>query len=406
VVVIEDGEMVEITRDGVTIETLEGTPVHRAPWRVDWEIAQAEKAGYEHFMLKEIFEEPTAVADTLAGQLTEAGTVEFEFVDLPDGLAASLDRIWVTGCGTAYHAGLAGKEVFQSLLRVPVELAYAHEMRYSDPVIDERSLTIAISQSGETVDTLVAGRLAASRGARLLALTNVVGSTLSREADDVVYTRAGPEIAVASTKAYVSQLIGLYLLALRLGDERGSIAPAKAREMADRLGELPSLVADVLKHEDDIADIAGALADHDDIYFIGRGLDYAIATEGSLKLKEISYQHSEAMPAGELKHGTLALVTEGTPVVAVVTQGHVRDKTLSAVQEVKARGAQVIAVAWEDDRDVAKLADHVLGLPRTSDLFSPVLGIVPLQLLAYHVARKRGHDIDQPRNLAKSVTVE
>ncbi len=406
VLIVEDGELVVIDTDGARIETLDGEPVTREPWRVDWEIRQAEKAGYEHFMLKEIFEEPTAIADTLAGQLGSDGSVTFDLVDLPAGLPGRLDRIWVTGCGTAYHAGLAGKEVFQSLLRLPVELAYAHEMRYSDPVIDERSLTVAISQSGETVDTLVAGRLAASRGSRLLALTNVVGSTISREAHDVVYTRAGPEIAVASTKAYVSQLIGLYLLALYLGAERGSITPAAARSMAGRLEGLPGIVQQVLKHEDAIEEIAADLVAHDDIYFIGRGLDYAVATEGSLKLKEISYQHSEAMPAGELKHGTLALVTHGTPVVAVITQGRVRDKTLSAVQEVKARGAQVIAVAWDDDADIGKLADHVLGIPRTDDLFAPVPAIVPLQLLAYHVARQRGNDIDQPRNLAKSVTVE
>ncbi|MFQ5949045.1 MAG: SIS domain-containing protein, partial [Acidimicrobiia bacterium] len=275
-----------------------------------------------------------------------------------------------------------------------------------DPLISGTTLTIAISQSGETADTLAAARLAQEKGSRLLALTNVVGSTLSRGADDVLYTRAGPEIAVASTKAYLTMLVGECLLALYVGRRRGAISGPTSARLAGEIQGLPAKLEDVLKREDAVSEAAARLIKHDDVYFIGRGLDHAVAMEGSLKLKEISYMHSEAMPAGELKHGTLALVTDGTPVVVVITQGDVYDKTISGLQEVKARGAQVIAVAYDDDADIHKYVDQVLAIPRVDDLLSPVLSIVPLQLLAYQIAAVRGHDIDQPRNLAKSVTVE
>ena len=287
---------------------------------------------------------------------------------------------------------------------------YAHELRYRDPIVRPHSLTLAISQSGETADTLAGARLLSERGSRLAAITNVVGSALTHYSDDVIYTRAGLEISVASTKAYTAMLIAQYLLALRLGQSRGTLDTAMAQQVAAALEALPGQVDLLLKREEGINEMARflgkQLADKDDIYFIGRGLDYAVATEGSLKLKEISYLHSEAMPAGELKHGTLALITDGTPVVVVNTQGHVYDKTVSALQEVKARGASVIAVAYDDDTEIEHYTDHVLRIPRTMDLLSPVLSIVPLQLLAYHVADARGLDIDQPRNLAKSVTVE
>jgi glucosamine--fructose-6-phosphate aminotransferase (isomerizing) len=329
-----------------------------------------------------------------------------EGVTWPDGFAAGLEKIWITACGTAYHAGLVARDVLEKALRIPIEIDYAHELRYRDPLIRPGTITVAISQSGETADTLAAGRLAGERGSRLLALTNVVGSTLSRDAADILYTRAGPEIAVASTKAYTAMLIGSYLLALRLGIERGSVSSQRAAELAAALHALSGKATQVLEMDDDIAAIASRVAGIDDIYFIGRGLDYAVATEGSLKLKEISYMHSEAMPAGELKHGTLALITDGTPVVVVLTQTHLYDKTISGLQEVKARGANVVAVAYEDDTEAAKYADHVLRIPRTVDFLSPVLSIIPLQLLAYHVAKELGHDIDMPRNLAKSVTVE
>jgi len=406
VLVINDGEMVDITSDGATVQTIDGEMVEREPMEITWDAGQAEKGGYPHFMLKEIHEQPGVIEETLRGRLQSDGSVVLEGVDFPPGFVAGLDKIWITACGTAYHAGLVGRDVLEKALRIPIEIDYAHELRYRDPLIRPGTLTIAISQSGETADTLAAGRLATELGSRLLALTNVVGSTLSRDAADILYTRAGPEIAVASTKAYTAMLIGTYLLAVRLGVDRGTLTAPWAARFAAELRALPAKATRVLGMDADIAAIAGRVAGIDDIYFIGRGLDYAVATEGSLKLKEISYMHSEAMPAGELKHGTLALITEGTPVVAVLTQSHLYDKTISGIQEVKARGAKVVAVAYEDDSVVGKYADHVLRIPRTIDFLSPVLSIIPLQLLAYHVAEELGHDIDMPRNLAKSVTVE
>ena len=391
------------------MEKLDGTPVDRERTEVDWDVEQAEKGGYPHFMLKEIFEQPRVIADSLLGRL-DGTHVTLEDVDWDAGFEESLEKIWITACGTAFHAGLAGKEMFEGMLRVPTEAVYAHELRYRDPIVGPNSMTLAISQSGETADTLAGARLLHERGSRLVAITNVVGSALTHYSDDVVYTRAGLEISVASTKAYTAMLIAQYLLALRLGQSRGILDEAMALEVATALEKLPAQVESLLKREEGIDEmarfLAGQLAHKDDIYFIGRGLDYAVATEGSLKLKEISYLHSEAMPAGELKHGTLALITEGTPVIVVNTQAHVYDKTVSALQEVKARGASVIAVAYDDDTEIEHYTDHVLRIPRTMDLLSPALSIVPLQLLAYHVADARGLDIDQPRNLAKSVTVE
>jgi glucosamine--fructose-6-phosphate aminotransferase (isomerizing) len=406
VLIVENGEIVDITPDGVSIQTLDGTPVVRERLAVQWDAEQAERGGYPHFMLKEIFEQPHAATETLGGRLREDGSVVLEDARLTDDYLRSLDRIWITACGTAFHAGLVGKEVFERLLRIPVEAAYAHELRYRDPIVAPNSLTIAISQSGETADTLAAAHLVKERGSRVLALTNVVGSTLSRDADDILYTRAGPEIAVASTKAYLTMLIGQYLMALAFGRARGAFSSEAAADLAEGLRHLPVLIEKALEEEDRVEAMAGHFAGVEDVYFIGRGLDYAVAMEGSLKFKEISYIHSEAMPAGELKHGTLALVTEGTPVVVVITQGDVYDKTISALQEVKARGAFTVAVAYEDDTEIAKYADDVIRIPRVPDLLSPVVSIVPLQLLAYYTAVARGNDVDQPRNLAKSVTVE
>jgi glucosamine--fructose-6-phosphate aminotransferase (isomerizing) len=404
--IVEDGELVVVTEDGATIEKIEGGDVKRDVLHVDWDATQAEKGGFEHFMLKEIHEQPAVITETVAGRLDESGIAHLEDVRFDDRYARELEEIWITACGTAFHAGLVGKEIFQRLLRIPTAVEYAHELRYSDPLISPASLTVAISQSGETADTLAAARLAQKQGSRMLALTNVVGSTLSREADDILYTRAGPEISVASTKAYVAMLIGQYLLALRIGQARGVVDTALTHRVVHGLHQLPAQAEDILEHEHRVIAVAEALVAAEDVYFIGRGLDYAVATEGSLKLKEISYVHSEAMPAGELKHGTLALVTQDTPVVVVLTQQAVYDKTISAVQEVKARGGRVIAVAYEDDGDIGKHADQVLTIPRADDLLAPVAAVIPLQLMAYHVARLRGNDIDQPRNLAKSVTVE
>lgn len=406
VLVMGDGEIAVITRDGAVVTKLDGSPIERKPFEVDWTVEQAERGGYPHFMLKEIHEQPTVLLDTLAGRLQDSGVL-IDGVSLPPEFVAGLERIWVTGCGTAFHAGLVAKEVFETVLRIPTETAYAHELRYRDPLIKPGSLTLAISQSGETADTIAAARLAKQRGSRLLAMTNVVGSALEWEADDRLHLRAGLEIAVASTKAYTAMLAGTYLLALYLAQLRGDTDPQTLHLLIDELALLPSKAGDALELVGASLDpIVERLAATQDVYFIGRGLDYAVAMEGALKLKEISYLHAEAMPAGELKHGTLALVTEGTPVVVINTQRHTYDKTLSALQEVKARGAYLIGVGYEDDLDMGRVSDAYIRVPRTLDLMSPVPAIVPLQLLAYRVAEALGLDIDQPRNLAKSVTVE
>jgi glucosamine--fructose-6-phosphate aminotransferase (isomerizing) len=404
--IIEDDEIVIVTEDGATVETIAGDPVDRDIVHIDWDAQQAEKGGYDHFMLKEIFEQPSVVTETLASRLDADGTVWLEDVGFDDDYAASIDRVWITACGTAFHAGLIGQEIFRRVLRLPANVEYAHELRYADPIIGPNELTIAISQSGETADTLAAARMAVDHDSRMLAITNVVGSTLSRYADDILYTRAGPEISVASTKAYMAMLIAQYLLALRIGAARGTVDSELAASVAHGLHLMPAALEEVLKREHEAIAAAAAIVDADDVYFIGRGLDYAIAMEGSLKLKEISYLHSEAMPAGELKHGTLALITDGVPVVVLLTQRAVYDKVISAVQEVKARGGMIIAVAYDSDTEIDAHADMVMRIPDMEDLLAPLAAVVPLQLLAYHVARLRGHDIDQPRNLAKSVTVE
>ena len=402
--IVEDGEMAEVTRHGAVIETIEGRPVDRSPITADWDAGSVEKDGFDHFMLKEIHEQPDVIRRTLGARMQDE--LALDGLSWVEGHPSEVARIWITACGTAYHAGLVGRVLFERMARIPTEVAYAHELRYSHPLIGEGSLALAISQSGETADTLAAARLARRHGARLLALTNVVGSSLAREADDVLYIWAGPEISVASTKAYLAMLAGQSLLAIWLGRTRGALGEQEARELAAELSGLPDKAASILADMDGPRRVAAHLAGAESIYFIGRGLDHATAMEGALKLKEISYIHAEAMPAGELKHGTLALVTEGTPVVAVVTQQEVHSKMLLGLQEVKARRATVIAVAYEDDPEIGLVADHVLRIPRTSDALSPILAAIPLQLLAYYVARRLGRDIDQPRNLAKSVTVE
>ena len=402
--IVEDGELAEVTRDGARIETLDGLPVERPSFTAEWDAESVRKAGYDHFMLKEIHEQPEVIARILGARIQ--GGEALGGLSWAAGDPADVQKIWITACGTAYHAGLVGRIMFERLAAAPAEAAYAHELRYADPLIDDRSLTLAVSQSGETADTLAAARLARRRGSRLLALTNVVGSSLAREADEVLYTWAGPEISVASTKAYLAMLVGECLLALRLGRSRGVVSPDRERALVDELFALPDKTAAVLADQEPLRRLAAELAEASSVYYIGRGLDYATAMEGALKLKEISYIHAEAMPAGELKHGTLALVDEGTPVVAAATQQDVYAKMLLGLQEVKARRALVIAVAYEDDEEIGLVADRVLRVPRTADVLSPILAAVPLQLLAYHTACLLGRDIDQPRNLAKSVTVE
>jgi len=406
VLIIEDGEMAVLTRDGATIQTLDGSRVRKAPMHITWDAEMAEKGGYPHFMLKEIHEQPRALQETMMGRLDVEGVVELDGVSYTSEFVKRLDKIWMTACGTAYHAALVGRWTLEHLVGIPVEPELASELRYRDPLIARDSLAIAISQSGETADTLAAIREAERRGARILAITNVVGSTLSRDADDVLYIRAGPEIAVASSKAYLTMLVALQMLALDLGLRRGTVTAAEAGALIQQLKMLPAKAQDVLDREDQIVALAKKIAPAEHVFFIGRGLDYAVAMEGSLKLKEISYLHSEALAAGELKHGTLALVTKDTPVIALLTQRHVQEKMMSNIQEVKARGGPVIAVAYDGDREVAKHVDTVIRIPETADLLAPVLAIIPLQLLAYYVAKERGNDIDQPRNLAKSVTVE
>ena len=409
-IIVEDGEIAEITGDGATIETIDGEAVERSPFTADWDTGSVRKAGFDHFMLKEIHEQPEVIARTLGTRVrdTDRGGAEAALDELSwvSGDPVEVEKIWITACGTAYHAGVVGRVLFERLAAIPTEVAYAHELRYSNPLIRDGSLALAISQSGETADTLAAARLARREGCSLLALTNVVGSSLAREADDVLYTWAGPEISVASTKAYLAMLVGESLLAIWLGRARGVLDAAAEGRLVSELRTLPEKAESMLGDLDAPRRLADELAKAAGIYFIGRGLDYATAMEGALKLKEISYIHAEAMPAGELKHGTLALVTDGTPVVAVATQQDVQSKMLLGLQEVKARRATVIAVAYEDDDEIGMVADHVLRIPRTADAFSPILAAIPLQLLAYYTARRLGCDIDQPRNLAKSVTVE
>lgn len=403
--ILDNGEVVYLHPAGPTVMGADGRLKEKRVFHVTWDLEAAEKGGYPHFMLKEIHEQPRALRDTLAGRLDViSGQVKIEGVNLTPEEAKNLQKVALIACGTASYAGMAGKYVWEKLLRLPVEFDVASEFRYREPILNERTLGLVISQSGETADTLAGLREAKKLRARVLAITNVVGSSVAREADDVLYTWAGPEIAVASTKAYLTQLAALYLLALYLGQVRGEAhwAPELARELA----AAPSKVEQVLKLEDRIQELAAQIAPREHAFFIGRGLDYAVALEGALKLKEISYLHAEACPAGELKHGPLALIEDGTPVIALASQEDLAEKMLSNIKEVKARGAWVLALALEGNEAVAAEADCVLYLPRIHQLLTPLLSVVPLQLLAYYVAVARGCPVDKPRNLAKSVTVE
>ncbi|MGQ0550176.1 MAG: glutamine--fructose-6-phosphate transaminase (isomerizing) [Armatimonadota bacterium] len=406
VLIISDGEMAVIGPHGAKITDLDGRPAMREPQHITWDAEAAEKGGYPHFMLKEIEEQPRVLQETMMGRLDASDRIELDGVAYPAGFIEGLEKVWMVACGTAHHAGLVGRWTIERLARIPVESELASELRYRSPLIEGTTLAIAVSQSGETADTLAAAREVRSHGSRLLAVTNVVGSTLAREADDVLFIRAGPEIAVASTKAYSAMLVALQMLAVDLGLRRGTLSSTRAGELLAGLRHLPTLAQEVLNRVGPVKALADRLADAEHAFFIGRGLDYPVAMEGSLKLKEISYLHSEALAAGELKHGTLALVTSQTPVFALITQRAVYEKMLSNIQEVRARGGQIIAVAYDDDREIAKYTETVLRIPSVDDLLAPALAIIPLQLFAYYVAVRRGHDIDQPRNLAKSVTVE
>ncbi|MHB1001366.1 MAG: glutamine--fructose-6-phosphate transaminase (isomerizing) [Armatimonadota bacterium] len=406
IIALEDGDLAVVSRDSVDITSIDGNVLSRPSFTVTWDAGAAEKGGYEHFMLKEIHEEPNVVRDTLRGRLTPEDTVLLDEINLTPDQIKQFDRVFIIACGTAYYAGCVGKYFFEQILGMPVEVDLASEFRYRTPILNAKSLVLLVSQSGETADTLAALRLAKASGATTIGLINVVGSTMSREADNVLYTRAGPEICVASTKAYVSQLIALYLLGLYLAHAKDVISLDKESEYVNALRQLPELVEKVLETEQEVAQIAEELAEMDHCFYLGRGLDYAVSLEGALKLKEISYIHAEAYAAGEMKHGPLALITKGTPVFCLVTQDRVRDKMLSNIKEVQARRGKIVAIAKEKDPDTHQVADYTVHIPRAHEMLMPVLSIVPLHMLAYYAAKFLDRDIDQPRNLAKSVTVE
>lgn len=403
---IENNETVVLTKDQVKIYNQERREIRREVFHVTWDVASAEKEGYDHFMQKEIHEQPKAIRDTLNRRIGEDGQIQLDGINLSKEDLESYHKVFIVACGTAYHAGLVGKTIIEKLANIPVEVDVASEFRYRDPFVDEKTLFIAISQSGETLDTLAALREAKRKGARVLSVVNVVGSSVARESDDVFYTWAGPEIAVASTKAYTTQLVCLYLIALYMGKTKGTLDEDTYRNYVDALGQIPDQLSQLLTGETEIYNIARELYRTEQVFFIGRGLDASVSYEGSLKLKEISYINSFAVAAGELKHGTIALIERGTLVIGLSAQEHLFEKMLSNIQEVKARGAYVIGIAKEGNRDIEKQADKVLYIPSCRDELVPLLSVVPLQLLAYHIAKLRGCDIDKPKNLAKSVTVE
>lgn len=405
--IMNDGEVAVVTKDSVRVSDLAGNLINKKVYHVTWNAEAAEKGGFEHFMLKEIYEQPKAIRDTLTGRISKDNKdVIFEELGWEPADVASVNRILITACGTAYHAGLVAKYYIEQLARIPVEVDIASEYRYRDPLTDKNTLAIVISQSGETSDTLAALKEAKRRGARSLAVTNVVGSSIAREADQVIYTWAGPEIAVASTKAYTTQLVALLLLAVYIGKLNGKLDAALAENILTDLHELPTLCNEIFETVDDIKAFAKNYGFREDAFFLGRSIDYAVAMEGSLKLKEISYIHAEAYAGGELKHGTLALIEEGVPVIALATQEDVREKMMSNIKEVKARDAVVIGLGLAGDTEISKYVDHTIFVPRSDKFTAPILAVVPLQLLAYYAAITRGTDVDKPRNLAKSVTVE
>jgi glucosamine--fructose-6-phosphate aminotransferase (isomerizing) len=413
IIFLADGDLAVLTPEGVTLTDFGGRPIKREVQHILWDPIMAEKGGYKHFMLKEIFEQPRAVRDTMLGRVgQESGRIFTGEMDLTSEDLAAFDQVKIIACGTSWHAALAGKFMVEQLARLPVEVDYGSEFRYRNPILGERTLTVLISQSGETADTLAAQREVKQRGGKTIAICNVIGSMLTREADGTLMTHAGPEIGVASTKAFTSQLTALFLLAMRLGQVHGRLGNEQSQRLVREMLAIPGKLEEVLSNDEQYEALARHLFRARDFLFLGRGIHYPIALEGALKLKEISYIHAEGYPAGEMKHGPNALIDEHLPVVVLATQdgsaeGRVRyEKTLSNIQEVKARGGIVVAVACRDDGEIAGLVDHAILIPRTNDLLLPVLEIVPLQLLAYHVAVRLGCDVDQPRNLAKSVTVE
>ena len=403
---IENNETVLLTSEKVTIFDENREEINREVFHVTWDADAAEKEGYEHFMLKEIYEQPKGLSETLNRRLDENGKINLEGITLTKAEIEKFSKIYIVACGTAYHAGLVGKYIIEKLVRVPVEVDVASEFRYRDPLVDENTLFIDISQSGETLDTLAALREAKSKGARVLSVVNVVGSSVARESDDVFYTWAGPEIAVASTKAYTTQLMCMYMLALYMGLEKGTIDRDYYDQFIRDLQKMPEKLEEFLKKASQIEDEAKQLYNREQVFFIGRGLDSAVSYEGSLKLKEISYINSFAIAAGELKHGTIALMEPGTLVIALACQDFLYEKMVSNIQEIKARGAYVMAIAKDGNESIAKHSDKMIYIPECRDEITPLISVVPLQLFAYYVAKERGCNIDKPKNLAKSVTVE
>ncbi len=406
VYLLEDKEFVVMTRDGIEIKTEDGEVVDKDIYHVTWDVDAAEKGGYEDFMLKEIHEQPKAIKDTLTSRVIKNTKIQLDDIDFTKEELEAFDRVFIVACGTAYHAGLVGKTIIEKLAKIPVEVDIASEFRYRDPLITENSLLIVVSQSGETADTLAVLRDAKRIGARVLAITNVVGSSVSREAHHVVYTWAGPEIAVASTKAYETQLIAMYILGIYFGEIKGTINNELSEALKEELMNLSEKVKEILTQKEKLQKYASKNYMDKDVFFLGRGLDYAVALEGSLKLKEISYIHSEAYAGGELKHGTIALIEDGTPIIALLTDEKLKDKMISNIREVVTRGAKILGIANEGDKEAKEVCDDVIYIPKTNALLTPVLSVVPLQLLAYYMAKQKGCDVDKPRNLAKSVTVE
>ena len=404
---LENGEFVHIVDDKVTVLNENREVVNKEVNEITWDVEAASKGGYEHFMLKEIYEQPNGVKETLVRRLNDNGEIQLDDIKMTKEDLDKINKVYIIACGTAYHAGLVGKFAIEKFAKIPVITDIASEFRYRDPFVDENTLVILVSQSGETADTLASLRYAKDKGARIMSVTNVVGSSIARESDDVFYTWAGPEVSVASTKAYTTQLVSFYMIALDFAIKKGTITKEFYFEMIEKLKEMPEKVDKALEQEAYIKDeVAKELKEASSAFYLGRGLDYNIAMEGALKIKEISYIHAEAFAAGELKHGTIALIEKGTPVVAIATQEDLFEKMVSNMEEVKARGAYVIAVAQEKNKEVEKAADKVIYIPNVDDVLSSILSVLPLQLLSYYVAVQRGCDVDKPRNLAKSVTVE
>ena len=404
---LENGEFVHIVDDKVTVLNENREVVNKEVNEITWDVEAASKGGYEHFMLKEIYEQPNGVKETLVRRLNDNGEIQLDDIKMTKEDLDKINKVYIIACGTAYHAGLVGKFAIEKFAKIPVITDIASEFRYRDPFVDENTLVILVSQSGETADTLASLRYAKDKGARIMSVTNVVGSSIARESDDVFYTWAGPEVSVASTKAYTTQLVSFYMIALDFAIKKGTITKELYFEMIEKLKEMPEKVEKALEQEAYIRDeVAKELKEASSAFYLGRGLDYNIAMEGALKIKEISYIHAEAFAAGELKHGTIALIEKGTPVVAIATQEDLFEKMVSNMEEVKARGAYVIAVAQEKNKEVEKAADKVIYIPNVDDMLSSILSVLPLQLLSYYVAVQRGCDVDKPRNLAKSVTVE